>query len=184
MVCALSMTGFLLPVLSFSPSSYATATVSTCSYGQLEVAIPTGPGAGPGGAAGNDPVAFVIANTGNEACTIKGFPTLTFYYTANDKAVKIRVQHRRSEVYAEPKPELVTIEPGGVATFGLTYTDGWAVAHDTAACKVNTVEFTLPTINPDGGSYGARLSFDACQSHHEVSLTPIESGLTPRHVDG
>lgn len=137
---------------------------------------------GTGGSAGNIGVPFLIANTGKKACTIEGFPTLDFY--SNGKHVKTTVQHKRSEIYAEPKPTLVTIGPDSVATFALTYTDGYAVAHNTAACNVNSIQISLPTINPDHERYGASFSFNVCQSNHDVSTTPIELGPIPEHVPG
>jgi hypothetical protein len=41
---------------------------------------------------------------------------------------------------------------------------------------------SLPAINPEHVSYGASLSFDMCQSNHEVATTPIESGPTPGNL--
>jgi hypothetical protein len=173
--CALLTVGLALPVFSAAPSS-ASSTVSECSYGQLEIAIPDGTG----GLAGNIGRPFLIANTGNKACTIKGYPTLTFY--SRGKQVKTTVQHGRSGVYTEPKPTLVTIGRDGVATFAVAYTDSYHVAGNTAACKVTGIQVSLPTINPKHAGYYASLSFDICQSNHEVSTTPIESGPTPGNL--
>jgi hypothetical protein len=172
---ALLIAAFSLPVFS-SASSSASSTVGECSAGQLEIAITSGTG----GLAGHIGIPFLIANTGNKACTIRGYPTLTFF--SSGKQVKTTVQHGRSGIYTEPKPTLVTIGRDGVATFALSYTDGYPVAHNTAACNVNAVQVSLPTINPKHEGYGASLSFDMCQSNHEVSTTPIESGPTPGNL--
>jgi hypothetical protein len=169
--------GLALPVFSSAQSS-ASSTVSECSYGQLEIASTSGTG----GLAGHIGIPFLIANTGNKACTIEGFPALTFY--SRGTKLKTTVRHGRSEIYAEPKPTLVTIGPDGVATFALSYTDGYNPGRNSAACNVNAVQVVLPTINPEHEGYGASLSFDICQSNHEVSITPIQLGPTPKHVPG
>jgi hypothetical protein len=176
-VCVPLIAGLALPVISSAPSS-ASTTVSECSYGQLEIAITSGTG----GLAGHIGIPFLIANTGNKSCTVEGYPTLAFY--SQGKHVNATVQHATSEIYAEPKPALVTIGPDGVATFAISYTDAYNPGRNTAACHVNAVRVSLPTINPEHEEYGASLNFDICQSNRKVRTTPIELGPTPKHFSG
>jgi hypothetical protein len=174
LICSLTAGGFFLPVLTPAPS-FASSKVPECSHAQLEVAAVSSSGA----AAGSVGVPFLIANTGKSACSLRGYPTLSFF-TLSGKPIKATVQHGRSQVFAGPKPVSVTIARNAVATFGMSYSDGFQVAKDTSACKVGYVNIGLPSIDPSHERSQAVLIFDMCRSNHQVSTTSIESGATPR----
>ena len=58
-------------------------------------------------------------------------------------------------------------------------TEPSAVPSDVAKdCALNTVYVTLPVDSTQ--SYEDNVNFDVCQSNHEVSVTPIEEGPSPR----
>jgi hypothetical protein len=173
LICSLLIAELTLPLLSSAPTS-ASSALRECSYGQLEVGIASGPG----GAAGTESSQFLIANTGKQTCTLKGYPTLSFY-ASRDRRIRTTVKHVRTQIYAEPKPLLVAIGRDGVASFGLSYTDGYPVAKHAVACKVVFVLVSLPTINVEHQRFEASLGFNMCQSNHEVSTTPIEAGPEP-----
>ena len=67
---------FLSPIVSLSTVSTAIASIPVpiCSYRQLEVAVAWGPGA----AAGNIGIPFIIANISKSTCTLYGYPKLSF----------------------------------------------------------------------------------------------------------
>lgn len=154
----------------------ANSPTHTCTFNDLEVAAAWGPG----GFAGTEATPFLIANVSHRACTLKGFPSVHFY-AGLPHPVKMTVLHKWGQIFAEPKPRLVSIAPGGVASFGLSYSDGFLPKSDLAKdCDVNTVYVTLPVAYDSTQSYEDNVDFDICQSNHEVSVTPIEEGPVPR----
>src|ERR1700733_4850441 len=85
----------LIPLAPLTATSSALATtVTTCSYRQLEVAVAWGPGA----AAGNVGIPFLIANVSKTTCTLEGYPKLTFTPDAY-RGHSIKVRHNVGMIF-------------------------------------------------------------------------------------
>ena len=146
--------------------------VTRCSDSQLVLATETITGAG-----GTDEPTVLIANTSHRTCFIQGFPQVGFE-TINGTTLKVKVFHRESMIYDEPKALRVMIPPGAVASFGVSYGEVYVPRVDTPArCSAQLLFVILPTTHV---KYGEPLyvptSIDVCRAQWEVALTPIEQG--------
>ena len=175
-VCTGASFAVLVP-LSTDPPAVAATPVPICSYEQLEVGIMSGPGA----AAGNIGIPFIIANVSKSTCTLYGYPRL-FFTPSRYKNHAIKVTHNGGMVFPGVRPRLITIKPGGVASFGLDYGDA-ANQNDPngAPCLVQNIYVTLP-VRP--GTYNANFetttNFNFCFTDFVVGLTSIQAGPLPR----
>lgn len=161
------LAAFGLPIFAGALSA-ATASTPGCSSGQLYVLA-----SGWYGAAGSGSMAFDIVNRGNR-CRIKGYPSVTFV-DPSDLGADAHDLHRSSMIFAEPKAEVVTLGRGGVATFGVSWSDnpiGTQACPETARAQIQLRQgigslWGLVPINPSpcGGT---------------LFVTPIESGTWPR----
>ena len=166
----------LVPLSMASPA-VASTSIPICSYEQIEVGIVSGPGA----AAGNIGIPFIIANISKSTCTLYGYPKLLFMPSRYKNHV-IRVTHNGGMVFPKVNPRLVTIKPGGDASFGLDYGDA-ANQNDPngAPCLLRNIYVTLP-VRP--GTYNENfettVNFNFCFTNFVVGLTSIQAGPLPR----
>jgi len=167
----------VVAVMTMPEIATASSVPPTCSYNQLEVAVAWGPGA----AAGNIGIPFLIVNKSESACTLKGYPRLRLFTAAVNKT-PIKVGFNTSGgVYGYVKPKLTVIAPHSVATFGMDYGDA-TNQQDTNGprCTAQTVNVYLPvTRNPYGQGYQTVVNFNICYSGFRVAVTSIESRPVP-----
>jgi len=167
----------IVAVMIMPEIATASSVPPTCSYNQLEVAVAWGPGA----AAGNVGIPFIIVNMSKSACTLKGYPRLRLFTAAVNKT-PIKVGFNTSGgVYGYVKPKLTMIAPHSVATFGMDYGDA-TNQQDTNGpiCTAQTVNVYLPvTRNPYGQGYQTVVNFNICYSGFRVAVTSIESRPVP-----
>jgi len=174
--CVLTILSLLVPLSMASPA-VASKVIPVCSYRQLEMAVAEGPGA----AAGNIGIPFLIANISKSTCSLHGYPKLSFSpYRYKNHAIK--VTHNGGMIFTKVNSRPVTIKPGGVASFGLNYGDA-ANQNDPngTPCVVQTIDVTLPvrpgTVNQN---FEATLNFNFCFTGFVVGLTSIEPGPLPK----
>jgi hypothetical protein len=166
----------LVPLWNASPA-LATGAVPTCSYSQLEVAVAWGPGA----AAGNNGIPFIIANISKSTCTLSGYPRLLFSPDRYEHQ-SIRVSHNVGMIFRRVNPRLVTIKPNEDASFGLNYGDA-ANQNDPsgAPCMVQNIYVTLPVrANTFNQNFETTVNFNFCFTNFLVGVTAIQSGPLPR----
>ena len=99
---------------SASPEASDSAADGSCSAGQLSAAIETEPG---GGAAGSVYRTLVLTNTGDKACTLAGYPGVS-YVDAKGKQVGAAADRD-----PDAKKVTVTVAPGGTAAAQLRQTN-------------------------------------------------------------
>jgi len=162
---------------TLSPSAAsASKTVPVCANTQLEVAVAWGPGA----AAGNIGVPFIIANTSKTSCTLEGYPKLGIYYSYKKRSVK--VVDGGGMVFGPVKPRVVVLRPGGDASFGLDYGDASNQQDpDGAACSTQYVYVDLPNRSPQfSPNFETTVIFNFCFTNFEVEVTSIQPGPYPK----
>lgn len=166
----------LVPMSTASPA-IASKSIPVCSYSQLEVAVAWGPGA----AAGNIGIPFIIANISRSACTLHGYPKLWFSPNRYKNHV-VRVTHDGGMIFRKIYPRLVVIKPGSDASFGLNYGDAGNQSDPNGApCLVQSIYVTLPlrpgTLNQN---FETTVNFNFCYTGFVVGLTSIEPGPLPK----
>lgn len=175
-VCVLACLSPLIPVMASSPA-IATTSFPTCAWSQLEVAVAWGPGA----AAGNIGIPFIIANISKSTCTLIGYPKLTFY-PGRYKSHSVKVKHNVGMIFANAKSRLVTLKPDGVASFGLNYGDASNQNDPNGpACVVSNIYVTLPLRkNTFDQNFETTVNFNFCFTDFLVGVTSIQSGPLPK----
>jgi len=136
---------------------------------------------GPGAAAGNIGIPFIIANISKSTCTLHGYPKLLFSpYRYKNHA--IRVTHNGGMIFTKVNPRLVTIKPGGDASFGLNYGDAANQSDPNGApCLVQNIYVTLP-VRPGtfNQNFETTVNFNFCFTGFVVGLTSIQPGPLPK----
>jgi hypothetical protein len=163
--------------LAASPVASATTVIPTCSYRQLEVAVAWGPGA----AAGNNGIPFIIINISKTACSLKGYPKLLFTPGAYKKRA-IKVNHRGGVIFGPVTPRLIVIKPGADASFGLDFGDASNQQDPGGApCTVQNIYVALPvrtgTFNQN---FETTVNFNFCFADFQVGITSIQAGPLPK----
>ena len=118
-------------------------------------------------------MAFDTVNRGNR-CRIKGYPSVTFV-DPSDLGADAHDLHRSSMIFAEPKAEVVTLGRGGVATFGVSWSDN---PIGTQACPV-TARAQIQLRQGIGSLWGL-VPINPSPCGGTLFVTPIESGTWPR----
>ena len=112
-------------VTKASRTSQSSTIVAECIQGRLQVAIEQG-----GGLAGTVPgtfgYTFLVVNIGAKSCELRGYPYQIIFSTEGGEGLKVSISHERTVLYAQPKVQRVVLRPGGVASFGISYTYGIA----------------------------------------------------------
>lgn len=178
---ALAVAAFLVTPLSITSSSSAsTAKVLPCAQSQIFGSIGMGVGA-----AGTEAYILVLANRSRQACSVEGFATLTFSNEIGSKYHRLQVtaDHRRSMLFLNPTPRLVTLRPSEVASFAVSYTQELTPKQDPAvSCRAQWLAVGLRprTGRPVSVNVEVPINFDVCFSGRMVELTALEAGPIPR----
>jgi len=173
---------FSFPALAVSPVdtiAFASTAPSACAFSQLEVAVVSSSGAF--AAAGNDGVPFLIVNTRRTACTLEGYPRLSFFPRGYKKTT-IKVIHNQGMIFAAVKPRFVTMKPGVAASFGLNYVDA-ANQQDPSGgpCMLHDIYVTLPLrIGTVQQSFDTTVNINFCFTAFVFSVTSIEARPLPK----
>jgi hypothetical protein len=124
------------PPATGSSSSPAAAGPPACATSSLSVKLGQG-----NGAAGSTYVPIVFTNTGSAACSLFGYPGVSFVTGVNGSQVGLAAQRDSTS-----PPALVSLAPGAVAHATLQIVD--AQNFPVAACKLTTVS-TLKVFPPN-----------------------------------
>jgi archaellum component FlaG (FlaF/FlaG flagellin family) len=167
-------------VTNVSGTRQPSSRVAECIQGQLQVAIEQG-----GGLAGTVPTTygytFLIVNTGAKSCEVHGYPYEVIFSKENGEAAEVSILHRRTVLYAQPKIQRVVLRPGGLASFGISYTYGIAPTDgEPPACLAPLVDVRLPALSSHLFSYEFPVRLDACEAGGKVEVTPVEGRAEPR----
>ena len=167
-------------VTKASSKSQSSYRVAECIQGQLQVAIEQG-----GGLAGTVPTTygytFLVVNIGTKSCEVHGYPYEVLFSRKNGDIVKVSISHQRTALYAQPKVQRVVLRPGGLASFGISYTYGIAPpGREPTTCLAPLIDVRLPALSSQLFSYEFPLRLDVCEAARRVSVTPVEGRATPR----
>jgi hypothetical protein len=159
-----------------STASSASTPIPTCSSSQLEVAAAWG-----NVAAGNIGVPFLVANVSKAACSLEGYPKLTFIPSSYMKKA-ISVSNGGGMIFVAVKPRLVVIKARAVASFGMDFVDALNQQYPHgAACTVQDVYVTLPVrLTSFPTNFETSVNFNFCYSGFGVDVTSIEAGPLPK----
>jgi len=166
-------------VASSTSVAIASPATRTCAYGQLDVVT-----ASPSGAyvaAGNIGIPFYIVNISRSACSLYGYPRISFSpQTFHGKTLK--VGHGDGMIFVAVKPHVVVLEPGYTASFAIDFTDAVNQQDPSgSACMTKTATVLLPVAkNQFESSYRPNVSFNFCFTGFGVALTPIQGGPIPK----
>ncbi len=166
-------------VASSAPRAFASSVPQTCSYGQLDVA--TGSRSGAYYAAGNVGIAFYIVNISSSACSLEGFPRISFS-PQSFKRRSLRVVHGGGVIFTAVKPRTIILDPGYTASFGINFGDAYNQQDPNGStCTTKTANVLLPERkNPWEFGYHPDVSFNFCFAGFRVNLTPIQNGPIPK----
>jgi archaellum component FlaG (FlaF/FlaG flagellin family) len=167
-------------VTTTSGSSHPSSNVAECIQGRLQVAIEQG-----GGLASTVPATFgytfLIVNTGTRSCEVRGYPYEIIFSTESGQILKVSTSHERTVLYAQPEVERVVLRPGGVASFGISYTYGVAPpGTEPTSCLAPLMDLRLPALSSHLFSYEFPVRMDVCEAGRKVEVTPVEGRTTPR----
>ena len=166
-------------VASSASVAIASPVIRTCAYGQLDVVT-----ASPSGAyvaAGNIGISFYIVNISRSACSLYGYPRISFSpQTFHGKTLK--VAHGGGMIFVAVKPHAVVLEPGYTASFAIDFTDAVNQQDPSGpACTTKTATVFLPVLKSNYQfSYRLNVSFNFCFTGFGVALTPIQAGPIPK----
>jgi hypothetical protein len=168
------------PVTNASGTSQPSRSVAECIQGQLQVAIEQG-----GGLAGTVPTSygytFLIVNTGAKSCELRGYPYEIIFSTADGVPAKISISHDRTELYAQPKVRRIVLRPGGLASFGISYTYGIAPpGAEPTSCLAPLIDVRLPVLSSHLFSYEFPVRMDVCEAGRKAEVTPVEGRAAPQ----
>lgn len=160
------------PGAAASPHATTSLSADTCKAGQLTVTMDDAQG---GGAAGSTYVPLDFANSSESACTMYGFPGVSF--TTSDGA-QIGAAAARNTGFGSV---LVTLRPGGSAHAWLQVAD----AQNYPQGKCDPATASVLRVYPPGttGTREVRQSFVACRSASAPILT-VTSVRSGRGVQG
>jgi archaellum component FlaG (FlaF/FlaG flagellin family) len=161
-----------------SRPSHSSSSVTECMQAQLQVAIEQGGGFMAHYALG---YTFLIVNTGAKSCELRGYPYEIIFSTEGGESLKVSISHRRTSLYAQPMARRVVLRPGGVASFGISYTNSYGVLPSTeaATCPAKLIDFRLPARLSSLYSFEFPVSIDVCAVVRRVEVTPVEGRSVP-----
>lgn len=167
-------------VTKASSKSQSSYRVAECIQGQLQVAIEQG-----GGLAGTVPTTygytFLVVNIGTKSCEVNGYPYEVLFSKKNGEIAKVSISHERTALYAQPKFQRVVLRPGGLASFGISYTYGIAPpGGEPTTCLAPLIDVRLPALSSHLFSYEFSVRMDVCEAGRRVSVTPVEGRPAPR----
>jgi Protein of unknown function (DUF4232) len=161
-------------------TSQPSSSVAECIQGQLQVAIEQG-----GGLAGTVRTTygytFLVVNIGAKSCGLRGYPHEIIFSTAGGAPAKISISHDRTEKYAQPKVQRVVLRPGGLASFGISYTYGIAPpGAEPSSCLAPLIDVRLPALSSHLFSYEFPVRMDVCEAGRRLEVTPVEDRAAPQ----
>jgi hypothetical protein len=161
-----------------SKPSHSNSSVEECLQAQLQVAIEQGGGFMAHYALG---YTFLIVNTGTKSCELRGYPYEIIFSTVGGESPRVSISHQRTALYAQPKVQRVVLRPGGVASFGISYKNNYAVLPSTeaATCRAKLIDVRLPARLSHLFSYEFAVSIDVCAVGRRVEVTPVEGRSVP-----
>ena len=167
-------------VTKANSTSQPSSSVAECIQGQLQVAIEQG-----GALAGTVPVnagyTFLVVNVGAKSCEVHGYPYEILFSKKSGKIVKVSISHERTALYAQPKVQRVVLRPGGLASFGISYTYGIAPpGGEPATCLAPLIDVRLPALSSHEFSYEFPVRMDVCEAGRRVEVTPVEGRAAPQ----
>ncbi len=178
-LCA-ALLGPMSPMAAALASATARRPPATCAGGQITVAVEAESGAY--AAAGNQGVAYLIVNVSHRACTLRGYPKVSFY-PSSYRGTPIRVtRNGGSQIFATVPPRVVVIEPGATASFGLGYGDAANQGDPNGGpCLTRGVSVWLP-VHPDPYTmgYATTLNVNFCFAGFHFGVTSIQGGPLPK----
>lgn len=156
------------------------SNVAECIQGQLQVAIEQG-----GALAGKVPVnagyTFLVVNVGAKPCEVHGYPYEILFSKGNGEVVKVSISHERTALYAQPKVQRVVLRPGGLASFGISYTYGVATPGvELPTCVASLIDVRLPVLSSHEFSYEFPVRMNVCEAGRKVEVTPVEGRVAPQ----
>src|ERR1039458_6343812 len=166
----------LMPTMMISDAGASSNRVVTprCSDSQLVVATEYATGAG-----GSDGYEVLIANRSGRTCEVYGFARIAFQ-NSSGRAIKVKVIHRGSMLFATVAPHVVSLAPDTVASFAVSYGEEFVPKDDaTSQCVATTMSVVLPTTHPKfypDGDLAVPVNVDLCIADWVIGLTPIERG--------
>jgi hypothetical protein len=175
-MCVLTCLSPLVPLTTPTPA-LATTVIPICTWSQLEVAVAWGPGA----AAGNIGIPFIIANISKATCSLSGYPKLMFS-PDRYKNHTVKVAHNVGMIFGNVKPRLVTIRPNEDASFGLNFGDAGNQSDPYGGpCIVHNIYVTLPVrTNTYNQNFETTVNFNFCFTNFLVGVTSIQPGPLPK----
>ncbi len=164
---------------STSSASESRSRIAVCLQGALQTAIEQRVGYG----TAQNPLGYTIlvVNVTPHTCELRGFPYEIIFSTATGEKARLSMSHNRNALYAEPSAQLVTLRPGGVASFGLSY-EGINVPPpgEPTRCLATLLDFRLPARLSNLFSYEYVIRpIVICGSTLHAQVTPIEGRTTP-----
>jgi hypothetical protein len=167
-------------VTKASRTSQPSSNVAECIQGQLQVAIEQLGGGGytyiPLG------YTFLVVNIGTKSCELRGYPYEIIFSNAAGESLKVSISHKRTVLYAQPKVQRVVLRPGGVASFGISYTGGGGPPLGApATCLATLIDVRLPARLSNLFSYEFPIrQVDFCEAGRRVEVTPVEGRAAPQ----
>jgi hypothetical protein len=143
---------------STSDQATSSSTPANCRAGALHVT------AGKGGVAtGHVSSSFLIRNSGETPCTLRGYPNVTLL-DANGKPLDVAVKQVASDFFGPVPDRAVSIPAGGQASFRLVTSNG---GEDVSGCpKTQKARVELPN---SPGTQVLRFAAVACPGTITVS---------------
>jgi hypothetical protein len=179
-VIAVGSTTATWSVTNAGGTSQPSSSVAECMQGQLQVAIEQG-----GGLAGTVPstygYTFLIVNTGAKSCDLRGYPYEIIFSTSDGARANVSISHDRTDLYAQPKVQRVVLRPGGLASFGISYSYGTAPnGAQPSSCLAPLIDVRLPALSSHLFSYEFPVRMDVCEAGRRVEVTPVEGRAAPQ----
>jgi hypothetical protein len=153
-----------LPVLI--ASTPAAAGLSACNH--LVVANTSVQGAD-----GTGSTSVLLVNVGSRRCALEGYPSIQFYEPRYTHLVG-RDVHGATMEYAAPAPKRVTLGPGTVASFGVSW------SNDPQPHQACSRTQWMNVVIADHGQLSFQTSLNAVPCGSEIWVTPIEAGGLPK----
>jgi hypothetical protein len=152
-------------------------SIQKCVQGQLSVAIEEGGYLQPTTPQG---YTFLVANTADHACSLRGFPWWIVFSRSDGGITKVKMLHRTNSLYAQPPVRSVILGVRGVASFGISYTYLHAPSLTVNAdCQITLIDVRLPAIAASKFSFEFPVHIDVCATNREFDVTPVEASVVP-----
>jgi hypothetical protein len=120
---------------------------------------------------------FDIVNRG-PACRIGGYPSVAFE-NARAMGVDSRDLHKSSMLFSEPRETVVELARGGVATFGVSWSDNQVNGQSYNKACPETAR-AIVTLSRGVGSLSSENPINSRPCGDVLLVTPIEPGPWPR----